>query len=324
MSAEGETLQAFTETDLIRQVEVGISERYHPTDDPIDSPMKNPVHLSIGQEHIPVAIRMAAGEDAHAYATHRAHAAYLAWGGDLDGMIAELHGKATGCAGGWGGSMHLIDEKVGFMGTSAIVGSSLSYAVGDAFAAKLDGSTRPTVAFVGDAVPETGQFWEALNFSILHDLNLMIVIENNELATATIRSDRQPDQGRSDRQPGSAGLLEPFFYMKPWETPFYFARVQDTFSELEFQASEMFKNSSGVKVLWVDTVRMAEHVGPEYNLDSHDRLDELRSKAVELWDDITITKIEESNKRKVTRAFIRAERAPWPQIPWEPLGAPIR
>jgi pyruvate dehydrogenase E1 component alpha subunit len=112
MSNAGESLQAFVETDLIRQVELEISKRYHPSDDPTDSPMKNPVHLSIGQEHVPVAVAMAVGEDAHAYGTHRSHAAYLAWGGDLDAMIAELYGKETGCAGGWGGSMHLIDEAV--------------------------------------------------------------------------------------------------------------------------------------------------------------------------------------------------------------------
>lgn len=313
MSEAGESLQAFTETDLIRQVEVAISERYHPSDDPTDSPMKNPVHLSIGQEHIPVAIRMAVGEDAHAYATHRAHAAYLAWGGDLDGMIAELHGKATGCAGGWGGSMHLIDEGAGFMGTSAIVGSSLSYAVGDAFAAKLDGSDRATVAFVGDAVPETGQFWEALNFSITHKLNLMIVIENNELATSTIRSDRQPE---------GAGMLEPFFRMKPYESPFYFAGSGDNFNDLNFAATEMFRNSSSVKVLWVDTVRMAEHVGPKYDISSHDRLDEIEMEASRYWPLSELDNVRSLNANRIKRAFIRAERAPWPTKTWEELGAP--
>ena len=320
MSEQGQALEAFAKTDLIRQVEVAISERYHPSDVATDSPMKNPVHLSIGQEHIPVAIRMAIGDESHAYATHRAHAAYLAWNGDVDAMIAELHGKVTGCANGWGGSMHLIDEDAGFMGTSAIVGSSLSYAVGLAFGKKLLKDETATVAFVGDAVPETGQFWEALNFASLKNINLMVVIENNELATATTRSDRQP-KGR--------GLLAPILTSDLISRE-NFANISggfveaDSFGNIYKTALEMIQENNGLKVLWVDTCRMAEHVGPNYNLTSNDRLTEIRKRAVKLWDEETVQKTEERNGRKVDVAFIRAARAPWPPRTWDELGAPTR
>ena len=152
-------IEAYRRIYLIRRVELEIVRRYYP--DPKntrESPMRCPVHLSIGQEGVAVGVAMAVGKG-YAYSTHRCHAHYLAWGGNLDAMVAELYGRATGCSGGRAGSMHLHDASVGFMGTSAIVGSSVSLAVGDAFAGKLAGDDRTTVVFGGDAVLETGQFW---------------------------------------------------------------------------------------------------------------------------------------------------------------------
>ena len=143
-------LEAYRRMYLIRHVEEEIVRHYP------EGKMRTPVHLSIGQESAAVGVMMALQPDDHVYSTHRCHAHYLAKGGDLDAMIAEFYGKATGCAGGWGGSMHLIDEKVGFMGTSAIVGSSIALAVGSALAFKLSGSGQVAVAFFGDAALETG------------------------------------------------------------------------------------------------------------------------------------------------------------------------
>ena len=91
---------------LIRRTEEEIVEQYQKYEK-----MRCPTHLSIGQESAAVGVMMALETDDHAYSTHRSHAHYLAKGGDLDAMIAELHGKATGCTGGWGGSMHLADES---------------------------------------------------------------------------------------------------------------------------------------------------------------------------------------------------------------------
>ena len=176
----------------IRRVEEEIARRYYPDpNNKLDSPMRCPVHLSIGQESVAVGVALAVPPGSHAYSTHRCHAHYLAWGGNLDRMIAELYGKATGCSGGLAGSMHLHDESVGFMGTSAIVGSSISLAVGDAFSAKLNKSNRITVAFGGDAVLETGQFWESLNLARLHKLSILFLIEDNGLSTATVKGTRQ-------------------------------------------------------------------------------------------------------------------------------------
>ena len=172
---------------LIRCTEETIIERYHR-----DQLMRCPTHLSIGQESATVGAMMALNLNDHVYSCHRSHAHYLAKGGDLNAMISELHGKATGCAGGWGGSMHLCDESVGFMGATPVVGDGISMAVGSALAFKLDGSSNVAVTYFGDSAVETGQFWEAANFSALHKLPVLFICENNGYATATPISERQP------------------------------------------------------------------------------------------------------------------------------------
>ena len=99
----------------IRFVEETIAQRYD------EGRMRCPTHLSVGQEGVAAGTGLALRTDDLAVSGHRAHAHYLAKGGDLPAMIAEIHGKATGCARGKGGSMHLIDEAVGFKGSTAIV-----------------------------------------------------------------------------------------------------------------------------------------------------------------------------------------------------------
>src|SRR6185503_9406083 len=101
----------------IRRVEEEIAAVY-PTDK-----IKSPVHLSIGQEAVCVGVCEALRADDVVFGTYRGHALYLAKGGDLKSMIAELYGRATGCAKGKGGSMHLIDTNAGVLGASAVVGT---------------------------------------------------------------------------------------------------------------------------------------------------------------------------------------------------------
>ena len=115
----------------IRSVEEEIAIRYP------QQKMRCPTHLSIGQEAVPAALAASVKKDDFAVSTHRGHAHYLAKGGNLKAMIAEIYGKSTGCSKGKGGSMHLIDKSVGFMGTSAIVGNSIPLGVGLALSAQL-------------------------------------------------------------------------------------------------------------------------------------------------------------------------------------------
>ena len=115
----------------IRLVEESIAKKYS------EQKMRCPTHLSIGQEAIAVGVCSNLTNEDQVLSTHRAHAHYLAKGGCLNSMLAEIYGKVTGCSKGMGGSMHLIDKSVGFMGSTAIVGNTIPVAVGSALAMKI-------------------------------------------------------------------------------------------------------------------------------------------------------------------------------------------
>jgi TPP-dependent pyruvate/acetoin dehydrogenase alpha subunit len=169
----------------IRRVEEEIA-RIYPSDK-----LKSPVHLSIGQEAVAAAMcAPLAGEDI-VFGTYRSHASYLAKGGDLRSMLAEMCGKATGCTGGKGGSMHLIDADSGVMGSSAVVGTTIANAVGYAYAVKLRRQKTIVMSFFGDGATEEGVFAESLNFAVLKKLPVIFVCENNGYAIHTHQSKRQ-------------------------------------------------------------------------------------------------------------------------------------
>ena len=170
----------------IRMIEEEIAARYH------EGKMRCPTHLSIGQEATAAAISLLTTKDDKAVSTHRCHAHYLAKGGSLKAMISELYGKRTGCCKGKGGSMHLIDKKVGFMGSSAIVGNSIPVGTGIALAEKLKNTNNKTIVYLGDAATEEGVFYESVNFAALKQLNVIYVCENNMYSVYTPLSERQP------------------------------------------------------------------------------------------------------------------------------------
>ncbi len=171
----------------IRLVELKIESLYH-----LDE-MKTPIHLSLGEEAV------AAGVCAHLhpedliFSSHRSHAHYLAKGGDLKAMIAELYCKETGCAKGRGGSMHLIDVSVGHLGSSAIVGGSIPHAVGAALAFMMQDKKSVAVSFLGDAASEEGVFFESMSLAALKRLPVVFVCENNFYSVCSHISARQPN-----------------------------------------------------------------------------------------------------------------------------------
>jgi TPP-dependent pyruvate/acetoin dehydrogenase alpha subunit len=164
---------------LIRRVEEEIA-RIYPTDK-----IKSPVHLSIGQEAVSVGVCDVLEPGDAVAPTYRGHAAFLAKGGSLRGLMAELYGKATGVAGGKGGSMHLIDMSHNVLGASAVVGTTIPVAVGYALALKQRRSRLVAVAFFGDGATEEGVFAESLNFAALKKLPVLFVCENNYYAIHT-------------------------------------------------------------------------------------------------------------------------------------------
>ncbi len=118
--------------------------------------IQSPVHLCIGQEAVSAGVCGAMKISNHLYGTYRSHGIYIAKGGDLKKLFAELYAKESGCGRGKGGSMHLVAPEVGLMGCSAIVGSTIPVATGDALASKLQGTNRVAVAFFGDGGVDEG------------------------------------------------------------------------------------------------------------------------------------------------------------------------
>ena len=156
-----------------------------------DDEMKTPMHMSMGQEAIPVGICQALDPEDQIWTSYRSHAAFLAKTGDTDSFFAELYGKVTGTAGGKAGSMHLADPDKGFMAASAIVASSLAPAVGLAFANKSKGNGRISCVFFGDGALDEGVFWESLNTASAMQLPVLFVCEDNGFAVHTPSRVRQ-------------------------------------------------------------------------------------------------------------------------------------
>ena len=149
------------------------------------------MHMSMGQEAIPVAFCHALGLNDQVYGTFRCHAEFLAKTQNTDIFFAELYGKVTGTACGKGGSMHLSFPEKGFILSSAIVGSCLPVAVGNSFANKQKGNRLVTCVFFGDGAMEEGVFWECVNVAGLMQLPIIFVCENNGLAVHTKLDVRQ-------------------------------------------------------------------------------------------------------------------------------------
>ena len=170
----------------LRSLEEAIAERYP------EGHMRCPVHLSTGQEAVSAAVGLTLRTTDLAVSGHRAHAHYLAKGGSMPRMLAEIYGKASGCSRGKGGSMHLIDESVGFKGSTAIVGGTVPVGTGLGLSIRRRGSDQVACVFLGDAVVEEGVFFESVNFAVLHRLPVLYVCENNLFSVYSPLAVRQP------------------------------------------------------------------------------------------------------------------------------------
>lgn len=141
--------------------------------------IKCPCHLYIGQEAIATGVCAALVKEDYVWGGHRSHGHYLAKGGDMQAMMAEMYGKSTGCAKGRGGSMHLVAPEVGILGTVPLVAATIPLAVGTGLASKQRDDGRVSVAFFGDGATEEGHFHESVNLAALYRLPVIFVSENN-------------------------------------------------------------------------------------------------------------------------------------------------
>ena len=235
----------------IRLIEEKIADLYS------DQEMRCPVHLSIGQEAIAVGVCSALMVQDYVLGNHRSHAHYLAKGGNLKAMLAEIYGKKTGCSGGKGGSMHLVDLSVGFLGSAPIVSSTIPIAVGTAFGTSLKGDNQVTVSFFGDAATEEGVFYESLNFASLKKLPVIFVCENNLYSVYSPLSVRQPE-GRNIVDIVRGIGIESLEGDGNDALQVY---------EMAEQAVKKARNGNGPVFLKFDTYRWREHCGPNYDND---------------------------------------------------------
>ncbi len=296
----------------IRTVEELIAENYN------KQKMRCPVHLSIGQESVPVAVCNNLKKYDEVVTAHRSHAHYLAKGGSIKSMISELHGKENGCAKGLGGSMHLMDLKANVTAAVPIVGSTLPIGVGKAWANKLKKNSNLVVIFFGDGATEEGVFLESLDFAALHKLNVLFVCENNKFSVYSPIKNRQSARRKITEISKSIGISSKKFknHNLIKLNNFFEKKIQD------------MRKKKYPYLVEIDTFRSLEHCGP--NNDDH--LNYRKDREINKWkknDQIInlekiifknkvstlkeIDKVKEQIRKKIKKIFISAERSKYPK-----------
>lgn len=242
------SLALFRSMLRIRRIEEALADRY------AEQEMRCPMHLCIGQEAIAVGICAALSATDAIFSNHRAHGHYLAKGGNLNAMVAELYGCSTGCCGGRGGSMHLIDLDAGFLGSTPIVGGTVPLAVGSAWASSLKQNGQITVAFFGDGCFEEGVVHESMNFAALHKLPVIFVCENNNFSVYTHLDERQPERPIY-RLAEAHGMAAYTGDGNNVEKVLAIART----------AVDLARQGQGPQFLELHTYRWREHCGPNFD-----------------------------------------------------------
>ena len=297
----------------IRMVEEAIAIRYS------DQEMRCPVHLSIGQEAPSAAFSLAVQREDLAVSTHRGHAHYLAKGGALGPMIAEIYGKSTGCSRGRGGSMHLADKAAGFMGTSAIVGNSIPVGVGLGLALQIQGRAQASCVFIGDGATEEGVYYESANFAVVKNLPVVFLCENNRYSVYSPLSVRQPEGRSLTRVATSLGLTS--VEVDGNDAIACYHAVD--------RALQQARGGGGPQFLEFHTFRHLEHCGPSdddhlgyrqpgelQSWQQRDPIDLLQAKLLLTNPDLSseIHLIRERISNEIETAFAEAAAAPFPDL----------
>ena len=254
-----ELVSYYSKLYKIRETELKIVEEYPKQE------MRCPVHLSIGQEAPSAAVNIFLNKKDFAISYHRAHAHYIAKDCNLKKMIAEIYGKESGCSSGAGGSMHLIDLSKNFLGSTAIISSSIPVGVGYAYSQKYFNKNSRVCIYIGDASCEEGVFFESLNFAILKKLPIIFFCENNRYSVYSNLSQRQPKNRKLYKLAKSFGIKSHYLNS---EDPIKFC-------------SNLKKIIKIKKPLFIEvsTYRYYEHCGP--NKDDH--LNYRPKKEINFW-----------------------------------------
>lgn len=217
--------------------------------------VKCPVHLYTGQEAVAAGVCAALGADDYVFGTHRSHGHFLAKGGSMRKMVAEIFCRETGCARGRGGSMHLVAPEVGMLGAAPIVGGTIALAVGAAMASVARRDGRLAVAFFGDGAVGEGVLHEAMNLAAVRRLPVLFVCENNLYSThLPIRECRVSD--------AIADIAAPLGVEGVWVDGNDVNAVYETASQLVRRC----RQGGRPGFLECKTYRLRGHVGPDDNV----------------------------------------------------------
>lgn len=276
--------------------------------------VRGPLHLSTGQEAVPAGVCAHLRRDDLLTSTHRGHGHTLAKGADLQRMMCELFGKATGFNGGKGGSMHIADFSVGMLGANGVVAAGLPIAVGAAHAQKLQGKAAITACFFGDGAINRGPFLEALNWAQVYQLPVLFVCEDNRWSATTASGPMTAGEGASAR---AASLAIPSLKVDGNDV----LAVHAAAAELAVQV----RAGQGPRLLHAITYRVKGHV----SVDTAAYRDPTELQAALQTDPIararaaylalpgarvaTLESIEREAQQEVEAALAAANAAPWPQ-----------
>lgn len=172
---------------LIRKVELLLAKKAS------QRLFSTPIHLGIGQEAVAVGVSNNLRKSDYVFGNHRSHAHYLAAGGSVFELFAEVLGKAAGCSGGKGGSMHITSPDNGFIGSMPIVAGTIPIALGAALTCNLLRGNSVSVSYFGDGAAEEGVFHETLNLASIMELPMLFICENNLFSSHLHISERQPN-----------------------------------------------------------------------------------------------------------------------------------
>lgn len=285
----------------------------------INGKIKCPVHLYSGEEAIATGVCAALNKEDLVFGNHRSHGHYLAKGGDMPAMIAEIFGKESGCCQGRGGSMHIIDPDKGVVGVTPIVAGSIPLATGAALASRISNSKTVSVSFFGDGATGEGGLYESLNFASLRNLPVIFVCENNLYSTHL-----PINQIRVNRKISEVA--------KPFNIKSYTADGNNVLAVYEHakKAANLCRKGKGPVFLEFITYRLRGHVGPSDTIQgSHrdirpkDQLSEWKKKdPIILFrkylvedagiDDVVLEAIDKSCVNEVNEAHNYAEISNYP------------
>jgi len=301
-------LNLYKKMFLIREAENEIRREY------CNNEMKTPMHMSLGSEGISAGVCHALPKGSHAYGTYRSHALFLALSGETDKFFAEMYGKTTGCAGGKVGSMHLASPEHGLMATSAVVATTIPWALGDAFESVYNKSDRVTAVFFGDGATDEGVFWETLNAACLMKLPILFVCEDNGLAIHT----------PTDKRHGYHSLTN---IVSRFNCNVFKERGNDAESiyNIAREALEMIAENHQPSFVKIAYYRYLEHVGVNEDFNAgyrlrpdpqewqrNDPVYQLREKLLRDGHKISVEEIERRVCEQVVMSRIKAQEAPFP------------